>query len=540
MGDSNAIGGERLGSRCRIGGAWSWHRRLAKIAAAALLLLAASACSSIAVDAERPPARASNVILMINDGAGWGAWDAAAYWQYGSREGAPYADFPVRYGVATFPLTTANAPTGVSTATVGYDPGRAWDTGPTAEPALPFAGYRYLARTPTDSAAAGTAMASGVKTYNNAINHDNHGRPVAFATLTARAVGKATGVVTSVPFSHATPAAFGAQNASREAYHAIARQMLSQGHLDLIMGTGLPGYNVNGTPCERLADGESAMGRDDPDEFVSAEDAAALAAGRLVPAGSAQAWRVIRDKAEFEAVAEGRPGHAGPLLGSPRIAKTLQQTRQARFTGQDPGNPSGDAYVATVPTLATMARGALRHLSAQSGDGLFLMIEGGATDWAAHTSHCGTQWSYGPCPPEPEYGRLIEETLDFNDAVAAVVEWIEANGGWERTLLIVTTDHDNSMPMGPDAQAQPYQPVVNHGRGRMPGISFRPTGDHSNALVPLWAKGAGAERFATRVRGVDPGYAAHVGLNDGAFIDNTDIAVVIEGVLRGTRTPPPE
>ncbi|MDU3958035.1 MAG: hypothetical protein E7H04_28905 [Pseudomonas aeruginosa] len=56
-------------------------------------------------------ARPHNVIVMINDGAGWGTWDAAAYWQYGSREGAPYADFPQRLAVTTFPLNASSQPT---------------------------------------------------------------------------------------------------------------------------------------------------------------------------------------------------------------------------------------------------------------------------------------------------------------------------------------------------------------------------------------------------------------------------------------------
>ncbi len=67
---------------------------------------------------------------MINDGAGWGTWDAAAYWQYGSREGAPYADFPQRLAVTTFPLNSSSQPTGDNAQTLGYDAGKAWDTGP--------------------------------------------------------------------------------------------------------------------------------------------------------------------------------------------------------------------------------------------------------------------------------------------------------------------------------------------------------------------------------------------------------------------------
>ena len=86
-----------------------------------------------------------------------------------------------------------------------------------------------------------------------------------------------------------------------------------------------------------------------------------------------------------------------------------------------------------------------------------------------------------------------------------MVGWIGQNGGGERNRLIVTTDHDNSMPRGPDAQRVAFEPVRNNGRGQMPGMSFRPTGNHSNGLVPLWAKGNGAELLGQRGRGVDTG-----------------------------------
>jgi alkaline phosphatase len=67
------------------------------------------------------------------------------------------------------------------------------------------------------------------------------------------------------------------------------------------------------------------------------------------------------------------------------------------------------------------------------------------------------------------------------------------------------------------------------------GISFRPTGNHSNALVPLWAKGAGAELLGQRVRGVDAGYRQHVRWNDGSYIDNTDVAAAVQEALQRPR-----
>ncbi|WP_394549420.1 alkaline phosphatase [Pantoea sp. SGAir0183] len=194
-----------------------------------MLAMGGMTASSAVLAAE---VKAKNVIIMINDGAGWGTWDATAYWQYGSRESTPYAAFPAKYAMTTYPLNASKKATHNNASLVNYDPQKAWDTTRTDNKDLPFRGYDYLAVNPTDSAAAGTALASGIKTYNNAINVDNNGQPVDFVTLTAKAMGKATGVVTSVPFSHATPAAFGAQNASRNDYHAIAKQMLTSGKLE--------------------------------------------------------------------------------------------------------------------------------------------------------------------------------------------------------------------------------------------------------------------------------------------------------------------
>lgn len=85
--------------------------------------------------------------------------------------------------------------------------------------------------------------------------------------------------------------------------------------------------------------------------------------------------------------------------------------------------------------------------------------------------------------------------------------------------------------MGSSAQRVAFEPVINKGRGRMPGITFRPTGNHSNALVPLWSKGAGSELLGARVRGIDPGYRDHVKLNDGSYIDNTDVAAAVRAAL---------
>lgn len=480
------------------------------------------------------PKKPKNIIVLINDGAGVGTWDATANWQYGGRDKTPYANFPAKYAMTTYPLNTSKSPTNNADSLVNYDAKQAWDVTPTQSIKLPFKGYEYLSKNPTDSAAAGTALASGKKTFNNAINYDNYGNPIDFITLTAKKEGRSTGVITTVPFSHATPAAFGAQNISRNNYHAIAHQMLYQGHLDLIMGTGTPDYNVNGTPCSQVVTNESTAGCDEKSKsmYISADDWNKLSHGQIIPQNSNVAWNVIRDVEDFNALANKTKTYNGPVFASPKVANTLQQARQANIVGKDMKNPSGDAYIKTVPTLSIMTKGAIHQLS-KNPAGFFLMVEGGATDWSAHTSSCSSQWNYGTCTNEPEYGRLMEETKDFNDAVKATIDWVEKNSSWDETLVIVTTDHDNGMPMGAQANTQPFQLIENKGKGKVPQFTFRPTGDHSNALVPLWAKGAGSERFTSHVKGIDAGYAKYTKMNDGRYIDNTDVFQVINEALIG-------
>jgi len=484
---------------------------------------------SMAIPVSASPKGPKNVIVMINDGAGWGTWDATAYWQYGSREALPYAGF-LHYGMTTYPLNTSRVPTRDPASLVGYDPVKAWDTTPIDNEILPFAGYRYLATNPTDSAASGTALSSGVKTYWTAVNHDNNGQPLEFSALVAKRTGRATGVVTTVPFPHATPAAFAAQSSSRSNYTQIAHQMLTEGHLDVIMGTaGARGYDNNGQPYKPMTThGWAAVRKEALHYVVEDADWELLEAGNYLAQGADRPWQLIRTKSEFEALANGSLVPDGPLVGVPQVATATQYGRQAAVVGEDASNPSGVAYIPTVPTLATMTTGALKHLARRSDVGFFVMIEGGATDWAAHTS----------AQPVPEYGRLIEETLDFNDAVSAVIDWVEANSSWEETLLIITTDHGNGAPFGPDAQTVPFQPVTNNGKGVMPGFTFRKTGHHTNALVPLWIKGAGSDQFARRVRGVDSGYAKYVRWNDGSYVDSTDVAKVAKAVMEGREVEP--
>ena len=78
----------------------------------------------------------------------------------------------------------------------------------------------------TDSSAAGTALASGVKIDNGVVGLDPDGNTVSCLTEWAHAAGFGTGVATSVGVNHATPASFAAHSEKRGNYEEIALQMI--------------------------------------------------------------------------------------------------------------------------------------------------------------------------------------------------------------------------------------------------------------------------------------------------------------------------
>ena len=95
----------------------------------------------------------------------------------------------------------------------------------------------------TDSAAAATALATGIKTYNGAIGVNSDHAPIASVLDRARELGYLTGVAVTCQVNHATPAAFIAHSDSRQSYEAIADQYIDlkingKPKVDLIFGGG--------------------------------------------------------------------------------------------------------------------------------------------------------------------------------------------------------------------------------------------------------------------------------------------------------------
>lgn len=403
-----------------------------------------------------------NVILMISDGRSKAAVDATSYWR-GST--------PVYEGKGwhRYYSTTYSASNNQTDNPKGYDPGRVWDTDAngTLRP-----NQKYLKSNATDSASGITALMTGVKNEDGRINWSREGKPLLNFAQLYNSAGRATGAISTVHWTHATPAGIGAHNSDRGNYVDIATEMLTTSGLDVIMGAGNPFFDNDGKPVT-TAD-YSNVGKANWARLLD---------------GSA-GYKLIQSRAEFNALASA-PTTPSRVCGTIQALSTAQQGRAGY---KQPDLPGSVPLSANIPTMSEMALGALNVLD-NNKRGFFVMMEGGAIDWAAHAN---------------QSARLIEEHLDFDNAVEAVCGWVDARSSWKDTLVIVTSDHGNGMITGPSGETS----VVDNGKGIMPGMKWNHS-SHVNELVPLYARGAGSELFRSYAKGKDP--------VRGPYCDNTDV-----------------
>ena len=419
------------------------------------------------------------IIILISDGCGYNHVDAACFYQHGKIGSQIYQQFPVQLGMSTYPITGS------------YDPCQAWKS------------FDYVLQNPTDSSAAATTVSTGQKTYIGAIGIGAEKRRLRHVMERAEELGMMTGVVTSVLFSHATPAGFVTHNEVRSNYAQIAQEMLGNSAVDVVMGCGHPCYDNSGNeisdPCAREY---RFVGGEEFWQEILAGTVASDADGD----GEDDAWTLLQSLSEFESLVQTE-SPASRILGIPMAATALQYGRG----GDNKAEPFAVPLNKNVPSLATMVRGALNVLD-ESNKGFVLMVEGGSIDGAAHGQLSG---------------RVIEEEIDFNRAVEAVVEWVEANNAWNQTLVIVTGDHETGYLTGPESGEQENGPcwnaIVNNGTGNQPGMEWH-TGGHTNSLIPFYAKGLRAEEYLNLIDGTDT--------IRGDYIDNSDLASVVFDLLQ--------
>ncbi len=136
---------------------------------------------------------------------------------------------------------------------VGYDPGRAGERPyPLQEAGIDDA-YFLNPRFATDSASAATAWATGYKTDDGNIAWlpgDPYGGALrTIAEILREERGFSIGVVSTVPFTHATPAAHVSHNKKRSNYFAIADEIIRTNKPEVVIGGGHPSWDPTYMPA---------------------------------------------------------------------------------------------------------------------------------------------------------------------------------------------------------------------------------------------------------------------------------------------------
>lgn len=233
----------------------------------------------------------------------------------------------------------------------------------------------------TDSAAAGTALATGEKTYNHAISVDVDKNPLQTVAEKAKKAGKKVGVTTSVSVDHATPASFYAHQPDRDMYYEIALD-LPKANFDFYAGGGF--LKPNTTFDKKEA----------PSIFPIFEQA-----GYTVARG----YQDYKDKAA-------------------KADKMILIQREG-------ANPSYLPYALDRKegdlTLAQITESAIDFLTKGKDKGFFLMVEGGKIDWACHANDAAT---------------VFNEVKGMDDAIKVAYEFYKKHP--KETLIVVTADHE--------------------------------------------------------------------------------------------------
>lgn len=406
-----------------------------------------------------------HIILVVFDGLDWTTTRTAAIATTGSVAYAAgrghgfffqdYSGAPTDFGFCvtspandgtTFDVDAQAVLTPGGKTPGGYDAtlgGSApWD--PRADLTYLIGRHRGRPHAVTDSAASATSLCTGRKTYNDAINVDPAGAPVEPIAVALQREGWAVGVVTSVPFSHATPACAYAANVSRDDYQDIARDQL--GEPSVSRRRPLPGLDVVvGCGFGVAAAEDAGQGRNFErgnkyvaDSTLRAIDAAQGGRYRIAMRTAGRAGGAVLAEAAKDAIARNLRlfGFFGAAEGHlpfstadrdhapvvvPESERSKREGLAAKYGGPIHYSP---ADIAENPTLADMTRAALAVL--ETRDRFWLLVEAGDVDWACHGNNID---------------NCIGAVQDGDAAFRAVVEWVESRDAWDDTAVIVTADH---------------------------------------------------------------------------------------------------
>lgn len=236
----------------------------------------------------------------------------------------------------------------------------------------------------TDSAAAGTALATGNKTKNGAIGVlKDLETPVNSVAVWAKNSGRKVGVATSVSVDHATPAAFYAHEAGRGSYYNIGADLYAAG-FDFYAGS----------------------------DFMEPDNKKDKSAKNLYKMADEYGYSIARGYNDY-------------------TKKSAKTDKMILFQSEEASSKDRSAIPYAIDrtekdlTLEEITRSAIDFLSKDLSKGFFLMVEGGKIDWACHSNDAAT---------------AFREVQDLDKAIRQAYEFYKQHP--DETLIVVTADHE--------------------------------------------------------------------------------------------------
>jgi alkaline phosphatase len=466
-----------------------------------------------------------------------------------------YSDIPGFVFNPTF--NPGNTPTGGATVSsgvvgnlVGYDPARGGSAPWVAPTDKEYLKYSY-----PDSANTATTLYTGIKTYNGAIGVDIFENPVESVLAKAALAGKSTGLVTSVPIDHATPAAAAANVNNRNkfdngyadtALDSILQQELRIYQPTVLLGGGHPlSSSVGNVLPSGVEPRDNTYIKEETYQELSKKPTSNIYGYNFLERGTDAAAKLAATAAALDPEkgerllglygARGQDGNLPVSSADGDYSTTglaMFSVNTSKGLAADNVRPlrAGETdaqFIATErnqnPTLDDLTKAALSVLG-KDKDGFWLMVEGGDIDWAAHDNNLD---------------NLIGATLDFDKAIGSVIAWINANGGWADNEIIVTADHDHYLTLNGDLPT-----LIRNSTDTATGFSTLTTnntiagsgnqwgtdpndkygwGNHSNRPVPVYYQGPESSLLTAQI---GTGYEAYGKQVQGipGFIDQVDIA----------------
>ena len=237
----------------------------------------------------------------------------------------------------------------------------------------------------TDSAASGTALATGTKTRNGRLGIDPDGNKLTNIAEIAKANGKKVGILTTTAINHATPGAFEAHQPDRGWYYEIAQDMIANG-FDFYGGAAIyyEQFYHDKTPAAPIRPQFEAAGYTicNPREFA---------------AGHKDMKKVLMLPGEGQSI-----------------------TYSIDCVNDTPENQANNHV-----TFAQLVDAAITTLMKDNKKGFFIMAEGSEIDHACHSHDAAT---------------CIQEVIDFDEGIRVALEFYKKYP--KQTLIVVTADHE--------------------------------------------------------------------------------------------------